>query len=271
MKAARPPVRMSGPEQRGRRCTATSHSPPGPVSTPVAASPRRRIADCSRSPSCATPRVATTRCSTCAPTTSTAAVRALARLDETVTDALARGQMEVKPAVGTYLRDGAFDPERMLDCLRDEHARALGEGYAGLSLTGDMSWAFSEPVAAKALGDYEARLNGLMPDAKPMVLCLYDHSAGRLGSVSRLLLSTHDIDFPPELAPLASQDQLAAARVMPGGTLRLAGELDFGCCVGPGLGPRRSTSTDRSASTSTASPTWTSPGCARCAGARVSR
>src|SRR4051794_31518824 len=158
-----------------------------------------------------------------------AAVTALARLDATVTDALVRGQFEVKPAAATYLGDGAFDPERILDCLRDEHARALGAGYAGLSLTGDMSWAFSDPVAANALEDYEARLNALIPEAKPMLLCLYDHSTGHLGSVSRLLLSTHDIDFPPELAPLASQDQLSAARVMPGGTLRLAGELDFGC------------------------------------------
>jgi hypothetical protein len=137
--------------------------------------------------------------------------------------------MEVRPAVGTYLRDGAFDPGRILDCLRDEHARALGQGYAGLSLTGDMSWAFTDPVAAKALADYEARLNELMPGAKPMVLCQYDHSTGHLGSVSRVLLATHDIDFPPELAPLARHDQLAAARVMPGGTLRVAGELDFGC------------------------------------------
>ncbi len=157
------------------------------------------------------------------------AVKALTQLDESVTDALARGQMEVKPAVGTYLPDGAFDPERMLDCVRDEHVSALREGYAGLSLTGDMSWAFSDPVAGKALADYEARLGGLMPGAKPVMLCQYDHSSGRLGSVSRVLLSTHDVDFPPELAPLARQDQLAAARVIPGGSLRLAGELDFGC------------------------------------------
>jgi ABC-type transporter Mla MlaB component len=159
------------------------------------------------------------------------AVSALARLDETVMDALARGQMEVKLAAGAFLPDGAFDPGRMLDRLRDEHASALGEGYAGLSLTGDMSWAFSDPIAARALGDYEAQLNRLMPGAKPVLMCQYDHSSGRLGSVSRLLLSTHDVDFPPELAPLARQDQLAAARVMPGGTLRLAGELDFGCAA----------------------------------------
>jgi ABC-type transporter Mla MlaB component len=159
------------------------------------------------------------------------AVAALAQLDETVTDALARGQMEVKPALGTYLPDGAFSPERMLDCLREEHAQALREGYVGLGLTGDMSWAFSDPAIVQALAEYEARLNGLMPGAKPMVLCQYDHSTGRLGSVSRLLRSTHDVDFPPELAPLAGQDQIAAARVMPKGTLRLAGELDFGCAA----------------------------------------
>src|SRR4051794_13007834 len=82
-----------------------------------------------------------------------AAVGALAQLDGTVTDALARGQVEVRPAAGTYLPDGAFDPGRVLDSVREEHADALGEGYAGLSLTGDMSWAFSDAVAADALRD----------------------------------------------------------------------------------------------------------------------
>jgi anti-anti-sigma regulatory factor len=158
-----------------------------------------------------------------------AAVARLARLDESVTEALARGQMEAKPAVGTYLPDGAFDPQRMLDSLRGEHERALAEGYAGLSITGDMSWAFTEPVARKALGEYEERLNEMVPGAAPMVMCQYDHSTGHLGSVSDILLSTHDVDFPPELAPLARQDQLSASRVMPEGALRLAGELDFGC------------------------------------------
>jgi ABC-type transporter Mla MlaB component len=158
-----------------------------------------------------------------------AAVEALARLDESVTQALARGQIEVKSAVGTYLPDGAFDPQRMLDCLREEHERAEAEGYAGLSLTGDMSWAFTEPVGAQALGEYEERLNDVGLGAAPVLLCQYDHSTGRLGSMSDLLLSVHDVDFPPELAPLARHDQLAAARVLPEGTLRLAGELDFGC------------------------------------------
>ncbi len=156
------------------------------------------------------------------------AIASLARLDDIVMEALQSGQMEVRPADSAYLPDRMFDAERMLVYMRGEHERARSEGYAGLSITGDMSWALANPAGHEALGDYEQALSGIYPDAMPVLVCQYDHSQGRPGSISHLL-AVHDVDFSPELAPLARQDQFSAARVMPEGTLRLVGELDFGC------------------------------------------
>jgi hypothetical protein len=54
-----------------------------------------------------------------------AAVSALARLDETVTDALVRGQMEVKPAVGTYLGTAPSTPSACsIACARSMPVRS---------------------------------------------------------------------------------------------------------------------------------------------------
>ena len=156
------------------------------------------------------------------------AIASLARLDDIVMEALQSGQMEVRPAHPAHLPDCVFDAERMLVSLRGEHERARSEGYAGLSITGDMSWALANPAGHEALGEYEQALSSVYRDAEPVLVCQYDHSQGRPGSISHLL-AVDDVDFSPELAPLARQDQFSAARVMPEGTLRLVGELDFGC------------------------------------------
>ena len=156
------------------------------------------------------------------------AIASLARLDDIVMEALQSGQMEVRPAHPAHLPDCVFDAERMLVSLRGEHERARSEGYAGLSITGDMSWALANPAGHEALGEYEQALSSVYRDAEPVLVCQYDPSQGRPGSISDLL-AVHDVDFSPELAPLAREDQFSAARVMPEGTLRLVGELDFGC------------------------------------------
>ena len=156
------------------------------------------------------------------------AIASLARLDDIVMEMLESGQMEVRPAHPEHVLDRMFDAERMLTRLRGEHERACSEGYAGLSITGDMSWALANPEGRESLDEYEQAVSSIFPDAKPVVVCLYDHSQGRPGTISHLC-AVHDVDFSPELASLARQDQFSAARVLTEGTLRLVGELDFGC------------------------------------------
>ena len=71
--------------------------------------------------------------------------------DDAVDEALARGQIEVRDARAACQPDGAFDLDRMLEAIRDEHARAVYRGYTGLSLAGDVGAALSftdpDPIA----------------------------------------------------------------------------------------------------------------------------
>jgi hypothetical protein len=55
-----------------------------------------------------------------------------------VADALRGGRLQVRNVRDVYMRDAAFDVQQMLDAIGDDHARALAEGFSGLSLTGNV-------------------------------------------------------------------------------------------------------------------------------------
>ena len=75
-----------------------------------------------------------------------------------------------------YLKDGRFDKERMLRSLSDMRDQSLKEGYAGLTATGEMSWASRDVPGKSELLEYEARLNFMYPGSSTDLLCQYSES-----------------------------------------------------------------------------------------------
>ena len=126
----------------------------------------------------------------------------LRALDDAVDEALTRGQIEVRDARAAYEPDGALDIDRMLEAIRDEHARALYHGYTGLSLTGEVGAALSS-IGADRIAAYERRLERELARGTQVLLCRSDHGHA---------------DNPA---------QSEAAAMHPPATLRLAGELDY--------------------------------------------
>lgn len=88
--------------------------------------------------------------------------------------ALHCGQLIIFEAIETCLWDRCFDPERMIAYLRSEEERSLRDGYGGLRIVGDMSWALRDIHGAECLSEYEARLNEFVPNCKCLGLCQYD-------------------------------------------------------------------------------------------------
>jgi ABC-type transporter Mla MlaB component len=152
----------------------------------------------------------------------------LAGLDQQLAAAMESGQFTVRQATDLYSPEGAFDAQRMIQTIERERARALAEGYPALCLTGEMS-ALHDAPGAEQLVMYERALNA-DSQGTLMFLCQYDHD--HLGSgMLREIADVHEVDIPPELAPIGRDGYLAAARVGrgPTATLRLCGELDFDC------------------------------------------
>jgi len=101
-----------------------------------------------------------------------------------------RGQLVILSAREAYLKDGQFDPDKMIGLLGEETEKALAEGYSALRATGEMTWALAGEPGSERLVEYEARLNHFFPHSKCYAVCQYDR---RRFDADMLLdiLSTH--------------------------------------------------------------------------------
>lgn len=151
----------------------------------------------------------------------------LARLcaDGAVDAALAAGQFESREAAGTYDPAGDFDADGMVATVRGEHDHALAEGYTGLSVCGDVGAGFGG-ITGERLVEYERRLDAEVAGATRVFLCRYDHPAFDERTLSDVT-AAHHVVVSPALAAIGRTGVLAAARVTPPDTLRMAGELDY--------------------------------------------
>jgi hypothetical protein len=85
-----------------------------------------------------------------------------------------KGQLMILTAKEAYLRDGQFEPDRMIALLREETDKALDEGYAALRATGEMTWALAGEPGSERLVEYESMLNEFFPTSKCYAVCQYD-------------------------------------------------------------------------------------------------
>lgn len=91
-----------------------------------------------------------------------------------IRDAEQRGQLIFLTCDQTYLREGAFDPHRMVALLRQETQRALDDGFTGLRVTGEMTWAQVGPPGSERLIEFEELLTAFFPGTACTGLCQYD-------------------------------------------------------------------------------------------------
>lgn len=88
---------------------------------------------------------------------------------------LASGQLTIRAARDAYLTDGVFQPEQMIEMLRQETDAALAQGYTALRTTGEMSWALAGDPGSERLVEYEALLNAFYASGvKSYSICQYD-------------------------------------------------------------------------------------------------
>lgn len=103
----------------------------------------------------------------------------LARLRQEGVDteaAQAQGQLEVLTWNDTYLKDGRFDQDLMIDTLLDMIAPGkLPPGQISRNFA-NMEWALEDRPGAHEIVEYETRLNRALPAQHDPVICTYDLS-----------------------------------------------------------------------------------------------
>lgn len=105
-------------------------------------------------------------------------------------EALKSEQLVIKDWSESYLKDGHFSQEAMVDLLESVLKDSNSKGYKSARLIGDMDWACKhEFEGVKNVVEYETRLNFVLPKYEGVVVvCTYDlnkHSATVIMDVLR--------------------------------------------------------------------------------------
>lgn len=93
-----------------------------------------------------------------------------------VDKALKSKAMMVVTKKDSYLREGSFDPDRMIDFLTETTNHTKEEGYSALRVTGEMTWALGGDKGNERLIEFEAKLNLFFPNHDCLSICQYNNN-----------------------------------------------------------------------------------------------
>ncbi|MFF5077995.1 MEDS domain-containing protein [Actinoplanes sp. NPDC000266] len=152
-------------------------------------------------------------------------VDGLAERNGAARNALATGQLVAETPEGSYLSGGSFDAEATVEHFLAEKEKARAEGYQGLRVVGDMSWASRGVPGAESLDWYEARINEVFVDGFVAGVCAYDRRIFDPLTLRRLTLAHPGAAGP--LLPFDPASSLRCRRTTEPFGMKLTGEADM--------------------------------------------
>ena len=102
------------------------------------------------------------------------------------------GALTIVDKEDSYLRDGRFDPDRMLDWIRALAGESRARGFPVLRFLGEAVSIFKDIPGMDRFAEYESRLNPLVSELPILVLCLYNHHRFP-HDIVRQVLQTHPL------------------------------------------------------------------------------
>lgn len=92
-----------------------------------------------------------------------------------VEDALSCGQLSILNKSDAYSKDGLFDPDSMIELLKQLALNAIEEGYEAFAITGEISWVLEYESGFDKIMDYEYKLNSQIFGEYPVsAICRYN-------------------------------------------------------------------------------------------------
>lgn len=86
----------------------------------------------------------------------------------------ASGALSVQTKQDSYLKQGSFDPDWMINFLTEATGEAVKDGFKALRVTGEMTWILGGEPGVERLIEYEAKLNYFLPKHDCLVICQYN-------------------------------------------------------------------------------------------------
>ena len=103
--------------------------------------------------------------------------------------ALDSGALSFHTVQETYLRNGSFDPDEMIDFYGDTVAEAT-EDYEALRIVAETTWLQDDATTVEQFMEYESKVNHLFASEDCLALCQYDRD-GFSPEVVRNIVQTH--------------------------------------------------------------------------------
>ncbi|HEU0090364.1 MAG TPA: MEDS domain-containing protein [Pseudonocardiaceae bacterium] len=139
-------------------------------------------------------------------------------------DALASGQLSVLPTYESTLSALDSDPDGVLDDLRRAVDGAVGDGWNGFRMIGDLGWATRGRDGAQHLIDFESRVGPVLAELPAATLCQYDRYRFDVDTMATLA-DAHVAVVGTLTLPAGEELTLCP---LPGRSgLRLTGEVDL--------------------------------------------
>jgi hypothetical protein len=91
-----------------------------------------------------------------------------------VDTAIESGSLSVLSKQESYLKQGYFDPDWMIDFLKLASDEAKAAGFSALRITGEMTWVLGGDPGTERLMEYEAKLNYFFPGNDALAICQYN-------------------------------------------------------------------------------------------------
>jgi len=148
----------------------------------------------------------------------------LARRGIAVEAALAAGQLTAAGCEGGLLSGQEFDAGRAMDWLTSQMAACQQEGFPGLRVAVDMSWALRPVTGIEQLPDFEASIATALADTAVSVLCQYDRE--RFDPVTLASVAAYHTRSVAAATYHADAVLRICRQYAPPG-IRLAGEIDY--------------------------------------------
>lgn len=132
---------------------------------------------------------------------------------------LETGRLRIHTIAELYGVTGTFEPLAQVEAFRSEAQRAVGEGYTGLRVVGDVTDIVRNPALQETFLDYELALESMYAETPVLGICAIDRR--RVGDRWREVSCLHRIQH-------VADGQPTFALTFADGVVRLFGELDAG-------------------------------------------
>jgi len=86
------------------------------------------------------------------------------------------GALSIVTSQESYLKEGSFDPDRMIQFLENLTKEAKKEGYSVLRVTGEMTWVLAGDPGSDRVMEYEAKLNYFIEKNDCLAICQYNRN-----------------------------------------------------------------------------------------------